>query len=69
MKTIVTDEFSLPFLIVQNGSMNLREAHANVYVLLIKAKALEGWLTTYNSFVIRPFVTLPQFVGYWYFPG
>lgn len=46
MNTVVTDEFLLPFPIVQNRNMNLNEAHTNVYVLLIKAKPLEGLLKT-----------------------
>lgn len=69
MKTVVTDEFLLPFPIVQNRNMNLYEARTNLYVLLIKAKLLKGLLKTYNSFVIIPFITLTQFVGYQCSPG
>lgn len=57
MKTVVTDEFLLPFPIVQNRNMNLNETRTNVYVPLIKAKPLKGLLKTYNSFVIIPFIT------------
>lgn len=64
MKTVVTDEFLLPLPIIQNRNMNLNEASTNVCVLLIKAKPLKALLKTYNSFVIIPFVTLTQFVGY-----
>jgi len=69
MKIVVTDEFLLPFPIVQNRNMNLNEAHINVYGLLIKAKPLKGLLKTYDSFVIIPFIVLTQLVGYQYFPG